>query len=136
MNLAEALLAADAGKVLKKGTADYEVKRLTKLLGEPFILHLRELPPRRVRDIAEMATEVVRGKAKQDRYKMVLQVICDAVTNKEFDDKEVLKHYSCGTRKELFEKLFNVAEIEEIYQEANKLCGYGDEQEAVDEVKN
>lgn len=136
MNLAEALLAADAGKIMKKATADFEVKRLSKMVGAPFILHLRELPPRRVRDIAELSTEVVRGKAKQDRYKMVLQVICDAVTNKEFDDKEILKHYGAATKKDLFEKLFNVAEVEEIYQEANKLCGYGDEAEQVDEIKN
>lgn len=136
MNLAEALLAADAGKIMKKATADFEVKRLSKMVGAPFILHLRELPPRRGRDIAELSTEVVRGKAKQDRYKMVLQVICDAVTNKEFDDKEILKHYGAATKKDLFEKLFNVAEVEEIYQEANKLCGYGNEAEQVDEIKN
>lgn len=136
MNLAEALLAADAGKLLKKQTTDFEVKRLSKALGEPFVLHLRELSPRRVRDIAEMTTEVSGGKAKQDRYKMVLQVICDAVTNKEFDNVDILKHYGVATRKELFEKLFNVAEVEEIYKEANKLCGYGEEDDTVDEVKN
>lgn len=136
MNLVEALLAADAGKIVKKQTADFEVKRLSKLLGEPFILHLREISPRRVRDIAEMTTEVTGGKAKQDRYKMVMQVICDAITNKEFDNIDVLKHYGVATRKELFEKLFNVAEVEDIYKEANKLCGYDDEAETIDEVKN
>lgn len=40
MNLAEALLAADAGKITKKDVKDFEVKRLTKIVGEPFILHL------------------------------------------------------------------------------------------------
>ena len=41
MNLAEALLAADAGKITKKATKDLEIPRLSKLVGEPFILHLR-----------------------------------------------------------------------------------------------
>ena len=36
MNLAEALLAADAGKVMKKATKDFEVKRLSGIIGEPF----------------------------------------------------------------------------------------------------
>ena len=48
----------------------------------------------------------------------------------------MLKHYGVATRKELFEKLFSVAEIEDIYTEANKLCGYGKEDETADEVKN
>lgn len=42
MNLAEMLLATDAGKITKKATKDYEVKRLTKITGEPFVLHLKE----------------------------------------------------------------------------------------------
>ena len=42
MNLAEALLAADAGKITKKDVKDFEVKRLTKIVGEPFILHLQQ----------------------------------------------------------------------------------------------
>ena len=136
MNLAEALLAADAGKIMKKQTKDLEIKRLSGLLGEPFVLHLRELSPRRVNDIAEMTTEVVDGKPKQNRYKMVLQVICEAVTDKDFDNGDVLKHYGVATRKELFEKLFSVAEVEDIYTEANKLCGYGKEDETAAEVKN
>lgn len=136
MNLAEVLLAADAGKIMKKQTKDLEIKRLSSLLGEPFILHLRELSPRRVNDIAEMTTEVVDGKPKQNRYKMVLQVICEAVTDKDFDSRDVLKHYGVATRKELFEKLFSVAEVEDIYTEANKLCGYGKEDETAAEVKN
>ena len=136
MNLAEALLAADAGKIMKKQTKDLEIKRLSSRIGEPFVLHLRELSPRRVNDIAEMTTEVVDGKPKQNRYKMVLQVICEAVADKDFDNRDVLKHYGVATRKELFEKLFSVAEIEDIYTEANKLCGYGKEDETADEIKN
>ena len=33
MNIAEALLAADAGKITQAATMEYEVPRLTKMIG-------------------------------------------------------------------------------------------------------
>ena len=61
MNLAEALLAADAGKITKKDVKDFEVKRLTKIVGEPFILHLQQIPNHRVREIQDNATFISKG---------------------------------------------------------------------------
>ena len=43
MNLAEALLAADAGKIARKATEQIEIPRLTKLFGVPFILDLKQI---------------------------------------------------------------------------------------------
>ena len=55
MNLVDALLAADADKITAKQTEDYEVKRLSKLLGVPFILHLQEIKFRRIKELQDMA---------------------------------------------------------------------------------
>lgn len=46
MNLAEALLAADAGKITKKATKQIEIPRLTEQFGVPFILELEQIPYR------------------------------------------------------------------------------------------
>ena len=138
MNLAEALLAADAGKVTKKATEDYEVKRLSKLIGEPFILHLRQLSPRRVTELQENANKYdSKGRLlSRDAYGLGLSIICEGITNKDFDNRDVLKHYGVATRKELFELLFNVKEMGDISNRISELCGIGDEDEQVEEVKN
>ena len=137
-NLVEALLAADAGKITAKATEDFEVKRLSKLIGEPFILHLRKISPRRMTELQENAVKYdSRGKVVgRDTYGMGLALLCDGITNKDFDNREVLKHYGVATRKELFELLFNVAEMGEISTHISELCGIGVEEEQVDELKN
>ena len=47
MNLAEALLAVDAGKIKERATKEIEIPRLSKLTGEPFIVQLRQIPSKR-----------------------------------------------------------------------------------------
>ena len=139
MNLAEALLAADAGKVMKKATKDFEVKRLSGIIGEPFVLHLCQIPSRRVREIQDGAVKFDRNNKPvgADTYKLQIMLLVDGITNKDFDSREVLKHYGAGTRKDLFEKLFNAGEIADIAEQITELCGFGGEQSAarVEEVK-
>jgi hypothetical protein len=138
MNLAEALLAADAGKVKSKRTKDIEIKRLSEMMGVPFIIHLKQIPNRRVREIQDRAI-VIKGKdTKTDQYALYMGLICDGIENKEFDNKEVLKHFGAATRKELFDVLFNAGEIQDIAEEISKLCGFGGKSfdDEAEEVKN
>lgn len=137
MNLAEALLAADAGKITKKETKEMEIKRLSNILGEPFILQLKQIPNRRVREIQDRSLHIDGGKTSVDQYKMSMGLLCDGIANKDFDSREVLKHYGVGSRKELFDVLFNAGEIQDIANEISKLCGFGgDTQKKAEEVKN
>ena len=62
MNLADALLAADAGKITKKEHKSYEVKRLSAIMGEPFVLDLRQIPNKRVREIQDDSMKIEGGK--------------------------------------------------------------------------
>lgn len=138
MNLAEALLAADAGKITKKDVKDFEVKRLTKIVGEPFILHLQQIPNHRVREIQDDATFISKGrKPSADTYKLYMGFLIDGITNQEFNDKEVLKKFRAATRKDLFEVLFNAGEVQDIAQAICGLCGLGNDlTDKVEEVKN
>ena len=140
MNLAEALLAADAGKITKKATKDMEIPRLSKLLGEPFILHLRQISARRVREIQDGAIRMD-GKGRPesvDNYGLQIRLLCDGITNEDFDNRDVLKHYGAATRKDLFEILFDAGEVQDISNTISELCGFGDKAEdaKVEEVKN
>lgn len=140
MNLAEALLAVDAGKIKERATKEIEIPRLSKLMGEPFVIQLRQIPTKRMQEIQDMALSIDKN-GKLEKVKtneMQLMMICDGIANKEFDDREVLKRFGAATRKDLFQTLFNAGEISGIYKKVSDLCGYGDEavKDKVDEVKN
>lgn len=138
MNLADALLAADAGKITKKEHKSYEVKRLSAILGEPFVLDLRQIPNKRVREIQDDSMNIEGGKTSVDQYKLVMGLLCDGIANKDFDNRDVLKHYGAATRKDLFDTLFNAGEIQDIANIISELCGFDSKktEEQVDAVKN
>nr|DAE91507.1 MAG TPA: tail assembly chaperone [Caudoviricetes sp.] len=138
MNLADALLAADAGKITKKEHKSYEVKRLSAILGEPFVLDLRQIPNKRVREIQDDSMKIEGGKTSVDQYKLTMGLLCDGIANKDFDNRDVLKHYGAATRKDLFDTLFNAGEIQDIANIISELCGFDSKktEEQVDTVKN
>lgn len=138
MNLADALLAADAGKITKKEHKSYEVKRLSAILGDPFILDLRQIPNKRVREIQDDSMKIEGGKTSVDQYTLTMGLLCDGIANKDFDNRDVLKHYGAATRKDLFDTLFNAGEIQDIANIISELCGFDSKktEEQVDAVKN
>lgn len=138
MNLADALLAADAGKITKKEHKSYEVKRLSAIMGEPFVLDLRQIPNKRVREIQDDSMKIEGGKTSVDQYKLTMDLLCDGIANKDFDNRDVLKHYGAATRKDLFDTLFNAGEIQDIANIISELCGFDSKktEEQVDAVKN
>lgn len=138
MNLADALLAADAGKITKKEHKSYEVKRLSAILGEPFVLDLRQIPNKRVREIQDDSMKIESGKTSVDQYKLTMGLLCDGIANKDFDNRDVLKHYGAATRKDLFDTLLNAGEIQDIANIISELCGFDSKktEEQVDAVKN
>lgn len=103
MNLAEALLATDAGRITKLDTKEFEIPRLTKLIGAPFILHLKEIPPKRVREIQDASTKIEGNSVSADTYKLYMGLLCAGITDQDFDNKEVLKHYGAATRLTFFQ---------------------------------
>lgn len=138
MNLADALLAADAGKITKKEHKSYEVKRLSAILGEPFVLDLRQISNKRVREIQDDSMKIEGGKTSVDQYKLTMGLLCDGIANKDFDNRDVLKHYGAATRKDLFDTLLNAGEIQDIANIISELCGFDSKktEEQVDAVKN
>ena len=136
MNMIEKLLKADAGK-LAVPTKNYEVKRLSKLFGFPFMLQLRAINPERYMEIQQTSVELKKGDVdKINMYSMNIKTVLAGVVDPSFKDDELLKHFHAATPKELVNKLFLAGELSDIAGEINKLCGY-DSQEKVDEnVKN
>ena len=138
--LIDALLAIDAEKIVNKETKNYEVERLSKLLGVPFILKLNPVHPKRYDGIQEQAIKMS-GKAKYlgtDLNKLRVLTLCDGISEPNLSDKQLMKKFGAETPKELISKLFLAGEIIQIYEEIQKLSGLNveDEEEKREEIKN
>lgn len=138
MNLVEALLKADEKKVTEIPTEEMEIKRLSKLVGEPFIIEVGGVSNKRVSEITDACTITKRhGKTETDTYQVNMMLMVEGIKTK-FGNKELLKKYGCATVKEFYEKIFNVGETAQIVQKISDLSGAGkeDQEEEIEAVKN
>lgn len=141
MNLAEVLMNADKKKITDLQTKEYEVKRLSNLLGTPFILTLKEIPPKRVMEINQQAVKMnINKKEGQnvdvDVFTLQMLTLVEGIKSG-LGDRELLKAYGCATVKELYVKIFKAKEISDIAEAINSLGSYtGDDRGDIAEVKN
>lgn len=138
MNLLEKLLENDKA-ILMLDTKQFEVKRLSKLLGEPFILKLQEIPAKRYMEIQNMCVSFdTDGTTQTDIPRMQLLVVNEGIQNEEFRNREVLKKYHAGTPIDLLEKIFNAGELSKIFATVSELCGFDEKKQKkqIDIVKN
>lgn len=141
MNLAEVLINADKKKITELQTKEYEVKRLSNLLGTPFILTLQEIPPKRVMEINQQAVKMNIDKKEGqnvdvDVFTLQMLTLVEGIKSG-LGDRELLKAYRCATVKELYVKIFKAKEISDIAEAINSLGSYtGDDREDIAEVKN
>lgn len=139
MSLMDKLLACDAKKVLAKETKSYEVKRLSKKLGVPFILKLESIDSELFAEISENnVTYSKSGKVKNaSSFKMAIELIAESAIEPDFKNKEFQKKFGCITPTDLISKLFLPVELGDISNEITKLCGLDtNENEIGEQVKN
>lgn len=138
MSALDALLNADLKKVTERPTEKFEVKRLSKVLGEKFELTLRGIPGQLLAEISENNTEYGRhGKIeKTNGYVSGLDIVINGTVDPNFKDKNLMKKFGVVTPRDAVEKLLLPGEIGEIAKEITKLCGVSTQTEIDDEVKN
>lgn len=129
MNTVEMLLKLDAKKI-ELPKKEVEVKRLSDLVGSPFILKLQGLDSKTQDEVREMGI-----KENDIDYKEVkLGTILAGVKEPSLRDESLRKHFGAVTPYDLIQKLFTPGESDALYEEISKLSGYGDN--AVEEIKN
>lgn len=141
MNLAEVLMNADKKKITELVTKEYEIKRLSTLLGTPFILTLQEIPAKRRLEINQQAVKMNINKTSGQNVDVdvaTLQILTLVEGIKSgLGDRELLKSYGCATVKELYIKIFKASEITAIVEQINSLDSYsGSDAEDIETVKN
>lgn len=127
MSIIDLLLETDIEKLQANHNKDYEIKRLSKVLGEKFIVTCCPLTHEQVIHIGEIS------KTNTDMKLNALLEAC-RIENKRFNNKGLMDKFGVATPIDLINKLFLPGELYELYEVVNNLSGYS--KDAVREVKN
>ena len=138
MSLVDVLLNSDVNEILAEKTEEYEVERLSKVLGEKFVLTLKSIPAKRYSEIQTTAINI-KGKSKNiDLYKMQMLTLNEGIKEPNLADTNLLKKFNATTPFDMYEKLFLAGEITDIANKISALSGYDEKEkeEDIDEIKN
>lgn len=101
-------------------TAQYEIKRLSKLAGEPVILTLQGLPYGKAQELKDMST---------DQEVMILLAGCP-----ELKDPALAQKFGGVTPVDTVKEMLRPGEIADLSRAVERLAGY--RQNTIKEVKN
>lgn len=124
------LLSIDDSKIEERPQAKVEIKRLSKLAGEPVIFTLQAVTSKEHSDIEDKAT-------KGDELDSdLLQVLVTLYGTKDpvIRSKELKEKLHVPTYRDLVRKLLNPGEILKIYNIVSDLSGFGEN--SVEKIKN
>lgn len=133
MSLTEKLLALDAKKYKEKQMAEIEVKRLSNLIGEPFIVKVQEVDSDKMQEIQSMLFD------KKGRYdisqirKINKLTVLEGVIEPDLKDEKIQKHFGAATPKDLVDILFKGAELTKIADKVAEVSGFIGEEEDEEE---
>lgn len=138
MSLVDVLLNSDVDEVLAEKTEEYEVERLSKVLGEKFVLTLKSIPAKRYSEIQNIAVNIKSKKKSIDLYKLRMLTLNEGIKEPNLADEKIMKKFGAKTPFEVYEKLFLTGEITDISEEISVLSGYDEKEkeEDIDEIKN
>lgn len=126
MSILDLLLESDIEKLKSDNSQNIEIKRLSKVLGEKFIVTCHPLTHEDVTHIGEVS---------KTNVDMKLNAIFEAcrLEGKKFNNEDLMKKFDVVSAKDLLNKLFLPGEVSAIYNVVNEISGYG--KDAVKEVK-
>lgn len=138
MSLVDKLLQLDAKKVTERPTKEFEVKRLSKLLGEKAIFKCQALDGETYADIQRSAIDISKKGNIRDMkiFEMQVMTCVEGIVEPNLKDKRLLEHYGVPTPKELVKRMLLPGEIADLYNTINELSGYERDDEDEDDIKN
>lgn len=127
MSIIDLLLETDPQKFEENNKKDYEIKRLSKVIGEPFIITCHALTDEQIEHISEISNNHT-----EEKYNAVIEGC--RIEGKRFNNNELMGKFDVITPKDFIKKLLKPGEVYALYLEVNQLSGYG--RNVVQEVKN
>ena len=129
MSLTEKLLAVDVAKYKEKKTSTLEIKRLSKVVGEPFIIKIQEIDDERLQELQAMIL-TDNGKVDYTKARGVNALLCvESVIEPDLRDVKLRTHFGAATPKELAETLFKGDDLGMVADAILALNNYGDGEE-------
>lgn len=128
MNLVDKLLAVDVDKLKEKKTAKFEIKRLSKLIGEPFEVTLQELNTQLYQNLQ---LEVLDKKGNVDyekSYDISCKTILKAVVDPDLKNEELQRHFGAGDPLDLVKILFKGNDLTNAAEIVGNLSGFSTEE--------
>lgn len=127
MSIIDLLLETDPKKLQASNTKQCEIKRLSKAIGQPFIIECRPLTQDQVMHVGEVS------KTNADSKLNVILEGC-RIDGKRFNNKQLMEKFEVVTPVDLLNKLLLPGESLKLYDTVNELSGYS--KDAVIEIKN
>lgn len=136
MSLTAKLLALDAAKYREKATSELEIKRLSELTGEPFIVKVQEVEPEKLQEFQAMLFDK-KGRYDLTQTRKVNALTCVAgVVEPDLSDKKLQAHFGAATPKELADLLFKGYELPAVADEIARISNFIQSDEEDAETKN
>lgn len=151
MGLIEKLLKQDKAALTNRPTAEVEIERLSKLIGEPCIIKVQALSMKQMRELRDFYTktewrEVQKNgqKVKEkievvDEYKLGLEAIVEATIEPDLKDGRLREKFKTEVPSDIVEEMFLPGEIKKLGDKIGELAGEGKEEtqaEIDEEIKN
>lgn len=136
-NVLEKLLRMDAKKITERPTRTYEVKRLSSIMGTPFIVTLQSIPAELYSDIQNESVEIKKGNVSGvNIQKLQFDTVIAGMKDPNLKDKQLLQHFDALTTVQLVNKLFIPGEISDMASIVSELCGFTSQKDVDEETKN
>jgi len=138
MSLVDKLLAADTGKLTARPTGSKEIKRLSEITGEPFVVHYQAVTADIVDDISELTTITNKKGEPVDIESMraTALYVVEGATEPSMKNEKLMKHFGAATPEDLVHKLFLPGEVLDLYRAISDISGFKDTDEEVQHLKN
>jgi hypothetical protein len=133
MNLTDMLLSNDISE-FKMPEAEIEIKRLSKVYGQPFVITFRAIKPDEEEDVQKDCMTITKDGVDVDSSRMKYLTVAKCLISPDIRNKELQQKFSSPNHVELLKKLLLIGEVTAVYDEIQLLSGYG--KDKVEEVKN
>ena len=134
MNALDLLMKMDAGEISKIPEEEMEIKRLSELTGEKFVIKYQALPGRRITELSNNTKDKNGNVIASRAYDANLILIAEAVVSPNLKDEKLQKHFGTASPKDLADKLFNGGEVSNISGKIMLISGFGEDTD--EEIKN
>lgn len=131
-NAMDLLLKLDKTKLVRP-TQEVEIKRLSDISGEPFVVNCQALAPDKFEELQNSTSISTDGEIKAEKNVQAKYIIA-GLQNPDFGNLQVIEYYGVTSAVEAVNKVFLPGEATGLFNIINKLSGFG--KGTVEEIKN